>query len=202
MTDPLLEVKNISLSRNDNSILSNINLELNTSSVINIHGRNGCGKTSLLKIIVGITEPTGGVINNNILSNDNKNITYIGHKHGIKNNLTLSENILFEPSIYNDKHKNIDDMIKRYQMDKYKDYLSKNLSHGQQKKISLIKASLCNARVWVIDEPYSALDKDAIKTLDSCIDEHLSNQGSVIMTNHEPITDKEYKVVNFKIDCE
>ena len=202
MTDPLLEVKNISLSRNDNSILSNINLELNTSSVINIHGRNGCGKTSLLKIIVGITEPTGGVINNNILSNDNKNITYIGHKHGIKNNLTLSENILFEPSIYNDKQKNIDDMIKRYQMNKYKDYLSKNLSHGQQKKISLIKASLSNAKVWVIDEPYSALDKDAIKILDSCIHEHLSNQGSVIMTNHEPITDKEYKVVNFKIDRE
>ena len=202
MTDPLLEVKNVSLSRNDNPILSNINLELNTSSVINIHGRNGCGKTSLLKIIVGITEPTGGIINNNILSDDKKDITYIGHKHGIKNNLTLSENILFEPSIYNDKQKNIDDMIKRYQMDKYKDYLSKNLSHGQQKKISLIKASLSNARVWVIDEPYSALDKDAIKILDSCIHEHLSNRGSVIMTNHEPITDKEYKVINFKVDCE
>ena len=165
MTNPLLEIKNVSLSRNDNPILSNINLELNTSSVINIHGRNGCGKTSLLKIIVGITEPTGGIINNNILSDDKKDITYIGHKHGIKNNLTLSENILFEPSIYNDKQKNIDDMIKRYQMDKYKDYLSKNLSHGQQKKISLIKASLSNARVWVIDEPYSALDKDAIKIL-------------------------------------
>ena len=102
MTNPLLEVKNVSLSRNDNPILSNINLELNTSSVINIHGRNGCGKTSLLKIIVGITEPTGGIINNNILSDDKKDITYIGHKHGIKNNLTLSENILFEPSIYND----------------------------------------------------------------------------------------------------
>ena len=202
MTDPLLEIKNISLSRNDNPILSNINLELDSSSVINIHGRNGCGKTSLLKIIVGITEPTDGIINNNILSNDNKNITYIGHKHGIKNNLTLSENILFEPSIYNGKQKNIDDMIKRYQMGKYKDYLSKNLSHGQQKKISLIKAGLSNAKVWVIDEPYSALDKDAIKILDSCIYEHLCNQGSVIMTNHEPITDKEYKVINFKIDCE
>tara|TARA_B100001142_G_C14339967_1_gene657442 strand:- start:213 stop:821 length:609 start_codon:yes stop_codon:yes gene_type:complete len=202
MTDPLLEIKNISLSRNDNPILSNINLELDSSSVINIHGRNGCGKTSLLKIIVGITEPTDGIINNNILSDDNKNITYIGHKHGIKNNLTLSENILFEPSIYNGKQKNIDDMIKRYQMGKYKDYLSKNLSHGQQKKISLIKAGLSNAKVWVIDEPYSALDKDAIKILDSCIYEHLCNQGSVIMTNHEPITDKEYKVINFKIDCE
>ena len=202
MTDPLLEIKNISLSRNDNPILSNINLELDASSVINIHGRNGCGKTSLLKIIVGITEPTDGIINNNILSDDNKNITYIGHKHGIKNNLTLSENILFEPSIYNGKQKNIDDMIKRYQMGKYKDYLSKNLSHGQQKKISLIKAGLSNAKVWVIDEPYSALDKDAIKILDSCIYEHLCNQGSVIMTNHEPITDKEYKVINFKIDCE
>ena len=71
-----------------------------------------------------------------------------------------------------------------------------------KKKISLIKASLSNAKVWVIDEPYSALDKDAIKILDSCIHEHLSNQGAVIMTNHEPITDKEYKVVNFKIDRE
>ena len=202
MNDTLLEMKNISLSRNDNPILSNINLELNPSSVINIHGRNGCGKTSLLKIIVGITEPTDGIINNNILSDDDKNITYIGHKHGIKNNLTLSENILFEPSIYNGKQKNIDNMIKRYQMGKYKDYLSKNLSHGQQKKISLIKASLSNAKVWVIDEPYSALDKDTIKILDSCIHEHLCNQGSVIMTNHEPITDKEYKIINFKIDCE
>ena len=111
-----------------------------------------------------------------------KNMSYVGQ-----------DTILFNDTVKNN-------II--YGHTKSKDYLSKNLSHGQQKKISLIKASLCNARVWVIDEPYSALDKDAIKILDSCIDEHLSNQGSVIMTNHEPITDKEYKVVNFKIDCE
>ena len=94
MNKALVELKNISLLRNDKVIISNMSLSLYNSSVINIFGHNGSGKTSLLKILVGITEPTSGDVINNIEEQQN-DISYIGHKYGIKSNLTLNENLLF-----------------------------------------------------------------------------------------------------------
>ena len=79
MNKALVELKNISLLRNDKVIISNMSLSLYNSSVINIFGHNGSGKTSLLKILVGITEPTSGDVINNIEEQQN-DISYIGHK--------------------------------------------------------------------------------------------------------------------------
>ena len=199
MNKALVELKNINLSRNDKAIISNISLSLYSSSVMNIFGHNGSGKTSLLKILVGITEPTSGYVINNIKEQQN-DISYIGHKYGIKNNLTLNENLLF--GYYNNPNKQhtIDSMIAKYSMNKYKNYLTKYLSHGQQKKVSLMRANISGAKIWVIDEPYSALDKDAIMVLDKSIHEHIINNGSVIMTNHERIDNKEFNVDNIEIN--
>ena len=76
----LPKLKKINLSRNDKKIISEISLCVYDSSVINIFGQNGSGKTSLLKMLVGITEPTGGEIINNIDSLQLQNFAYVGHK--------------------------------------------------------------------------------------------------------------------------
>tara|TARA_B100001093_G_C26770333_1_gene989849 strand:- start:485 stop:1087 length:603 start_codon:yes stop_codon:yes gene_type:complete len=198
MNKALVELKNISLLRNDKVIISNMSLSLYNSSVINIFGHNGSGKTSLLKILVGITEPTSGDVINNIEEQQN-DISYIGHKYGIKSNLTLNENLLFGYSDTLNKQNAIDEMISKYGMDKYRNYLTKYLSHGQQKKVSLMRANISGAKIWVIDEPYSALDNDTITILDKSIHEHIINDGSVIMTNHKSINNKKYDVNNMQI---
>ena len=89
MNKTLLELKKLDLSRNDKKIISEMSLCVYDFSVINIFGQNGSGKTSLLKMLVGITEPTGGEIINNIDSLELQSFAYIGHKYGIKKNLTL-----------------------------------------------------------------------------------------------------------------
>lgn len=198
MNNLLIQLKDISLSRNDKSIIRDMSLDINSSTVLNIYGHNGSGKTTLLKILTGITEPTSGKIINNI--DQYGSIAYIGHKHGIKNNLTLNENLLYGDSenFYNQNM--IDKVIGKYNMGKYKNYLAKNLSHGQQKKISLMKANISSSPIWVIDEPYSALDKDSVSILDQSICDHIKNEGAVIMSNHELITNKPFNIDNIEIN--
>ena len=175
-----------------------MSLDINSSTVLNIYGHNGSGKTTLLKILTGITEPTSGKVINNI--DQYGSIAYIGHKYGIKNNLTLNENLLYGDSekFYNQNM--IDKVIDTYNMGKYKNYLAKNLSHGQQKKISLMKANISSSRIWVIDEPYSALDKDSVYIVDQSICDHINSEGAVIMSNHELITNKPFNINNIEIN--
>jgi heme exporter protein A len=198
MNNLLIQLKDISLSRNDKSIIRDMSLDINSSTVLNIYGHNGSGKTTLLKILTGITEPTSGKIINNI--DQYGSIAYIGHKHGIKNNLTLNENLLYGDSenFYNQNM--IDKVIGKYNMGKYKNYLAKNLSHGQQKKISLMKANISSSRIWVIDEPYSALDKDSVCIVDQSICDHINSEGAVIMSNHELIANKPFNINNIEIN--
>jgi heme exporter protein A len=94
----------------------------------------------------------------------------------------------------------IDKVIDTYNMGKYKNYLAKNLSHGQQKKISLMKANISSSRIWVIDEPYSALDKDSVCIVDQSICDHIKCEGAVIMSNHELITNKPFNINNIEIN--
>ena len=198
MNNLLIQLKDISLSRNDKSIIRDMSLDINSSTVLNIFGHNGSGKTTLLKIITGITEPTSGKIINNI--EQYGSIAYIGHKHGIKNNLTLNENLLYGDSEHFYDQNMIDKVIDSYNMGKYKNYLAKNLSHGQQKKISLMKANISSSRIWVIDEPYSALDKDSVCIVDQSICDHIKSEGAVIMSNHELITNKPFNINNIEIN--
>ena len=200
MNKTLLELKKLDLSRNDKKIISEMSLCVYDFSVINIFGQNGSGKTSLLKMLVGITEPTSGEIINNIDSLELQSFAYVGHKYGIKKNLTLSENLVYGDSEKMTDQNKIDEIIARYEMLDFKDYLIKDLSHGQQKKVSLMKASISDAKVWIIDEPYSALDKNAVKILDESIYKHIAEKGSVIMTNHEPIINKSFKITNVDIN--
>ena len=94
MDNNLIEIDNIALLRNEKSILENISFHIKKSKALNLYGLNGSGKTSLLKIIVGMTEPTSGFIKN--VSGDEdlfKKTIYIGHKYGTKGNLTVEENL-------------------------------------------------------------------------------------------------------------
>ena len=166
-----------------------------------MYGLNGSGKTSLLKIIVGMTEPTSGFIKN--ISGDEdlfKKTIYIGHKYGTKGNLTVEENLSYALTI-NSKNSQlaIKKALETYKMTQQKSMLTKNLSHGQQKKVSLMKTLITNSLLWVIDEPYSALDEESINIFNDTTKEYLENGGALIMTSHKKIKEPFFTTENYKI---
>jgi len=192
----LLESKNLSLMRNDHYIIRDLSIEISPKTVVNIFGNNGSGKTSLLKVLSGITEKTNGEILRN-----NVDAIYVGHKNGLKSNLTIHENLaldnLQDRVISSDE---IDNVIRKYQMFDYRDTLVKNLSHGQQKRVCLMRTIIINSNLWLLDEPYSALDSKGIDILNNTIKEVVTNGVAVLMTNHKKIEIEKLNVKNFKLE--
>ena len=192
----LLESKNLSLMRNDHYIIRDLSIEIFPKTVVNIFGNNGSGKTSILKVLAGITEKTNGEILKN-----NVDVIYVGHKYGLKSNLTIHENLALDN--LQDKviaSEEIDNVIKKYQMIFYRDTLVKNLSHGQQKRVCLMRTIIINSNLWLLDEPYSALDSKGVEILNNTIKEAVSNNVAVLMTNHKKIEIEKLNVKNFKLE--
>ena len=201
MDNHLIEIDNISLLRNEKSILENISFQIKKSKALNLYGLNGSGKTSLLKIIVGMTEPTSGFIKN--VSGDEdlfKKTIYIGHKYGTKGNLTVEENLSYALTVNSkNSQQTIKKALETYKMTRQKSMLTKNLSHGQQKKVSLMKTLITNSLLWVIDEPYSALDDESINIFNDTNKEYLKKGGALIMTSHKKIKEPFFTTENYKI---
>ena len=192
----LLESKNLSLMRNDHYIIRDLSIEIFPKTVVNIFGNNGSGKTSILKVLAGITEKTNGEILKN-----NVDVIYVGHKYGLKSNLTIHENLALD-NLQNKviASEEIDNIIKKYQMIYYRDTLVKNLSHGQQKRVCLMRTMIINSNLWLLDEPYSALDSKGVEILNNTIKDAVSNNVAVLMTNHKKIEIEKLNVKNFKLE--
>jgi len=194
--EDLLQIKNISLSRNHKTILNDISINIPKSIIINIYGSNGSGKTSFLKILAGITEHDNGVF-----KNDNLEIVYLGHKYGLKNNLTVYENLKLDcNNTGNLNIKNIDSSLDFFAMGEYKNTLVRYLSHGQQKKVALMRLLTIKSNLWILDEPYSALDRDGSIILEQLLTEAVKNNISVVMTNHTEINLKTINVKNYHLE--
>ena len=197
MNNHILNLKGISVEKNDVCILEDINLEIKQGDFLNIYGSNGAGKTTLLKLLSGLTEPTAGEIKFN---NDDfmDKVFILGHKNGIKLNLTVLENLQF---ISNDQDiKKIKSIIEKYELTSKMNILTKYLSHGQQKRVALMKAMINDYDIWLLDEPYSGLDQAGEEILDKILINHIKNSGAVVITNHKEIKKEKINIKNYKIE--
>ena len=197
MNNHILNLKGISVEKNDVCILEDINLEIKQGDFLNIYGSNGAGKTTLLKLLSGLTEPTAGEIRFN---NDDfmDKVFILGHKNGIKLNLTVLENLQFISN--NQDIKKIKSVIEKYELTSKMNTLAKYLSHGQQKRVALMKAMINDYDVWLLDEPYSGLDQAGEEILDNILLDHIENSGVVVITNHKEIKKEKINIKNYKIE--
>ena len=189
----LIKIINLTIQRNNRNILDNISLDIHTKSFLNIYGANGSGKTSFLKVITGISEIESGEIVNN-----SNNQVYVGHKYGLKTNLTVSENLMFDLQNNNiDKTHKLSEALEIYKMSKFKDTLIKHLSHGQQKRVSLMRTILLDSDFWVLDEPFSALDDETKRILNETFVEAIKHNKTIIVTGHNTFKHDQIKVQNY-----
>ena len=184
MNNNFINLENVSLIKQNKKIINNFSLSVCFGEMINIFGKNGTGKTSLLKLISGITSPSSGKITTNVSLNDE--LFYIGHKYGLKNELTVYDNIRYSLDFHRKdiKDTSISDELIYYDIkDKFHSKV-KYLSHGQKKIASLVQLSLLKNKIWVLDEPFTGLDQTIIGSFIEKIELHVADGGAVIITSH------------------
>jgi heme exporter protein A len=189
----------LSCVRQKTTLFRNISFTLKSGSLLVIEGANGSGKSSLLRLLAGLSSPAGGEIfwqNQSIyqirdLYNDNMH--YVGHANGIKLGLTVAENIKLvkclagnNGNIFPDEH----EILTLLQLATYKHVLAKTLSAGQKRRLALARLFLLPKKLWILDEPFTALDMNSHTIVLSLLEKHLEQNGISIISSHHPIHSK------------
>lgn len=191
-----IKVQDLACVRDERVLFENLNFELLQGEVLFIEGRNGSGKTTLLRTLCGLFTPSEGEVYwcgesiRTLAEEYTRDLVYIGHRPGIKEDLTGVENLriasildgieLDEDAAWN--------ALERMGLAGHEDLPVRVLSAGQKRRVALARLLVSNARLWILDEPFTALDKAAVGFLQSVIHEHLDRGGMVMLTTHQEIT--------------
>jgi heme exporter protein A len=185
-----LKINNLSCQRGYNLLFENLSFELNSGEVLKISGPNGSGKTSLMKILAGLNSfEIGSIEYDNIKINSEKynlDFLYLGHLAALSPELSCLENLKYTAHLGNN-NLNLDfsDALTKVGLEKFENELVGKLSAGQKKRIALSLLFITQSKVWLLDEPFSALDSQAIKIIESRIEEHCNSGGLCILTTHQ-----------------
>ncbi len=191
----MLEIVDLECRRGDRSLFTGLNFALDVGTLVHLQGRNGSGKTTLQRAVCGLLMPQAGEIrwngeNIRKLKEDYcRDVVYLGHLNGIKNDLTGLENLKTSATLDGDSV--TDDQLwaamKKMGLAGFEDLPTKVLSQGQKKRVALARLLLTSAKLWVLDEPFTALDVGAVDLLQGLIADHVAGGGMVILTTHQEV---------------
>jgi heme exporter protein A len=190
-----LEAENLACVRGDRRLFKGVGLTLNAGELLHVRGPNGSGKTTLLRMLCGLVRPEDGEIRWNGEPIDGlgegylSQITYVGHHNAIKDELTGPENLYFYAQLagFSATDKQIKAALERLGMNGYEEIPCKVLSQGQRRRTALARLLISDHPVWVMDEPFNALDVGAVATLQDALREHLGGGGMVLLTTHQDV---------------
>ena len=191
----MLLVNNLKFERSEKVIFENIHIAASSGKIIFVKGNNGTGKTTLLKTLVNILEPSEGdifwigkQIKNNIF-NFYSETTLIMDKPTSSLEMTVIENINFwkQITLSQIKYEEIFNLLEMLRIDQYLKKQTMYLSLGEIKKLELTRLILEQKKLWILDEPYIGLDKNSIGIINETFIDHISNNGIIIFSsNYEP----------------
>lgn len=204
----MLSAYNLSCLRNYHTLFKKINFELNSGQLLQIIGQNGSGKTTLLRMLAGLGKPSSGDIfwkESNIKSLGYafyKEVIYVGHAMGIKldlspiENLNLMQGLSFNPMLSPKQALEILNLKPTY----YHKPCGL-LSAGQKRRVALARLLLIDAPLWLLDEPLTAMDVDAIQLVTNLIETHLEKGGLAVISTHQtlPLKNIEPQIVSLSL---
>jgi len=179
----MLSVSGLSFERYFERVFEPVSFDLSAGSLLLITGSNGCGKTTLLRVLAGLLEPSEGEIQ------CREQPLYAGHNPAIKDDLSVTENIRFWMRFMGTRKTDLgsgyrEQVIEEIGLSAVARQEGRTLSAGQRKRCSLARLLFCDEALWLLDEPYSNLDREGIEMLDRIVRAHLDSGGSCVMTTH------------------
>lgn len=191
---PMLKVNALAFDYIDKAVLNDVTFSLDEGKLLHLQGGNGVGKTTLLKLLAGLLQPSaGGVFWNNISINDDlpswqQRICYVGHKMGLSLDLTIRENCYFDFH-WQRRQISFGDLLENFDLTELAEIPCNKLSQGQKRRAALLRIAMTDARLWLLDEPFVALDKPAMEALVKCLKQHLAGNGLIVLTSHQSLAD-------------
>ena len=202
----MLEIKNLTATRGERLLFEDVSFEVESNEMLLIKGRNGAGKTSLLRLICGLATPDAGEILWNGESIENirpaysRSLLYVGHDNGISLDLTVLENLEFHRAL-NDNPSNhpIPEILERLRIVRYLNVPCRFLSAGQKRRVALARLAISQSKLWLLDEPFSSLDDQASETVVELVEQHLNSDGLCLMTSHQMIDWRDLKTKQIQL---
>ncbi len=191
----MLEAQSLTCERGDRLLFEDLSFTLEPGSLLHVLGRNGSGKTTLLRALCGLFLPTRGAVRwqgHDVHALDEearRDLLYLGHLNGIKLDLTAEENLRVAVALDEDGvgERDIGEALVEIGLGGFEDLPAKVLSQGQKRRVALARLLLTRTRLWVLDEPFTALDVAAVEQLQSIIAAFVARGGSVVLTTHQEV---------------
>ena len=191
-----LHASGLQCVRGDRRVFDGIGFDLANGGLLRVRGPNGSGKTSLLRMVCGLLQPAAGNIEWNGRGIDAlgeeyyRDLAYIGHLNAVKDELKAGENLRFCARLAGVPATEalIDATLREFAFDGLEHLPCKFLSQGQKRRLALARLRLSATRaVWVLDEPFAALDAAGIEAVRLVVEEHLERGGLVLLTTHQEV---------------
>ena len=176
----LLSVSDVSVSRGGRVLLEGVTFDLQAGRAIVLTGKNGIGKTSLLRTLAGLQDANSGYVD--VPQNG---VVYSAHLDGIKHALSVAENLQFWGAVFG--RSNVDTALETFELYHLRDVMAGALSAGQKRRLGLARLLVTGRNIWLLDEPTVSLDLGAIKQLTRVLNEHLGAGGSTIIATHSAL---------------
>jgi heme exporter protein A len=189
----MLSAHGLSCVRGERRLFTNLDFTVQAGEWLHVRGENGAGKTSLLRMLAGLSQPAEGEIRwcglpiGDSESQYRQNMLFFGHHGALKEDLTGLENLTFAAAIDGDQLPQSNALLALYRfgLKGREDLPVRVLSAGQKRRVMLARLATRNAKLWVLDEPFTALDVKAVDLLASLISEHVSGGGMAVVTSHQ-----------------
>jgi heme exporter protein A len=202
-SDDVLQVHALSCVRGERELFADLNLQVHAGECLHVRGENGVGKTSLLRLLTGLSKPESGEIlwKGQAITLDpsqyHRDLLFLGHRDALKDDLTALENIQMYAAI--------DDIaltqeqalssLWRFGLRGREHLPVSCLSAGQKRRVLMARIATRQAKLWILDEPFNALDINAVQALQTLIAQHQERGGLIVLTSHQNIDIPNVKVL-------
>ncbi len=188
-----LSGENLTLIRGERCLFEGLDFALESGGLLLLEGRNGCGKTSLMRAIAGMLSLEAGEILWNDVPVMNQRQTFHGalvwlaHRTGLKGDLNMVENLDFERTLRRQADRDTEEVYERLGIERLRKLPLRSLSAGQQRRVALARMLLADVPLWLMDEPFTNLDREGRKLVMELVEQHLGAGGLCVMAAHQDV---------------
>lgn len=201
----LLETRDLGCQRNNRVLFEQLDIRLEGGQMLLVEGANGSGKTSLLRILTGLRLADSGEVLwrgetiDRLAGDYFEQVSYVGHHDGLKRELSCLENLRLARAMGIPSSLSLDDALQQVRLYDYGDTEVSQLSAGQQRRLALARLLVTDASLWILDEPFTSLDKDSMALFETLFERQLQQRGIIVMTSHHAVALPEQSLIRLEL---